>query len=37
MTMVTTEPTLSAADVAAIAAPTLVIVGDDDSPPDPHR
>jgi pimeloyl-ACP methyl ester carboxylesterase len=32
MAMVTTEPTLSVADVAAINAPTLVIVGDDDLP-----
>jgi pimeloyl-ACP methyl ester carboxylesterase len=32
MVMVTTEPTLSVADVAAITAPTLVMVGDDDLP-----
>jgi pimeloyl-ACP methyl ester carboxylesterase len=32
MAMVTTEPTLTVDDLAAITAPTLVLVGDDDLP-----
>jgi pimeloyl-ACP methyl ester carboxylesterase len=32
LAMATTEPTLSAGDIAAITAPTLVMVGDDDLP-----